>query len=345
MKKTISLIATLSLVLILGYIYMLLKDAGAFKEIHANSFPFCKKIDAIGAEDFAIVEGTEYIVVSSDPRSDNNYLQSGSLKVFSIAKDDLTFFLEVNFPKKFYPHGIDSRTINGVPFIFAINHPTATSTTIEIFNIDIKNKEIKFIKTLEDPEFIVGNDVSIINENEFLLTRDFATENHLLNSMTQYLRIPTGSVLHYDINAKKSKKVASFLFYANGIEFDSTTNTFFVSEMLGRRINSYLWENNNLEKIASLHLPHAIDNIKILKDKIIAAGHPKLLDLKKMRDDRSFKSPSVVLEIDKQLKNYKVIYENDGSEIASSSVALPFADKKILIGSVFDNYFLDCNMD
>ncbi|MCB0371228.1 MAG: hypothetical protein KDD45_17885, partial [Bdellovibrionales bacterium] len=76
----------------------------------------------------------------------------------------------------------------------------------------------------------------------------------------------------------------------------------------------------------------------------IAAGHPQLLSLKKMRDNHSKKSASVVLEIKKDFSLVKELYQNDGSEIASSSVAYRYGNK-ILIGSVFDNHVLVCNTD
>lgn len=343
MKKSIILI----FVIILGlgiYIFFLLKDAGQFKEIHAKSFPFCKSLNLMGAEDIAEVQDTEFLVISSDPRDYPPTNNNGLLKVYSKTKEDFTYFHPVNFPQNFFPHGIDIKKFANTYLLAVVNHPTADSTTVETFNIDLAHKEIRFLKTYTHPSFTTGNDITILSPHEFLMSEDFGSNNHLLNSLTQYLRIATGSILHFNMQTEQAQHLVSSLYYTNGIAFDESENTVYVSEMLGQKLTSFSWNGKELIKKKELTLPHAIDNITLYKDFLLLAGHPKLLELKKMRDDRSHKSPSVVLQVKKDFSEIQEIYENNGSEIASSSVAYRY-DNKYLIGSVFDNHVLLCTAD
>lgn len=343
MLKKISIFS--GVVFILGlYIFFLLKDAGSFKEIHNKSLPFCKSLPIYGAEDVAEIEDTEYLVFTSDPREYPRSKTTGILKVYSKTKEDFTYFQQVGFPDLFYPHGIDIKKFDSTYLIAVVNHPTLDSTTLETFNIDIAHREIRHLKTYENPNFTTGNDVAIISPTEVIISEDFFSNNHLFNSLTQYLRLSTGGMLHLNLQNNLAKKVGPSLFYGNGIIYDQKQKMIYVSEMLGRRILALQWTGEDLELKKTLVLPHAIDNLTFYADNIIAAGHPKLLSLKKMRDNRTEKSPSVVLQIKKDLTQIEEIYQNNGSELASSSVAIRF-DNKILIGSVFDNHVLACTTD
>lgn len=326
------------------YVYILLKDAGQFKQIHNKSFSFCKSITAVGAEDIADIEDTDFLVLTQDPREYPRTDSTGSLKVFSKSKEDFTYFQQLGFPKAFYPHGIDVKKFGNTYTIAVVNHPTVDSTTVETFNIDLTHKEIRHLKTYDNELFTTGNDITIISPTEALMSEDFGSNNHLFNSLTQYLRISTGSIVHLDLTTGKTKKVGPSLFYANGIIYDDKERMVYVSEMLGRKISAFSWKDEKLTLQRELKLEHAIDNISFDQQNIIATGHPKLLGLKKMRDDRLYKSPSVILQIKKDFSKTEEIYQNDGGELASSSVAFQFANR-ILIGSVFDSHVLLCTTD
>lgn len=341
-KKTI--IILFFFLFLATYIFFLLKDSGQFKEIHNKSFSFCKSFSAYGAEDIAEVEDTDYLILSLDSREYPRSGNTGSLKVFSKNKEDFTYFQQVGFPKDFYPHGIDIKKFNNTYFIAVVNHPTLDSTSIETFNIDLTHKEIRHLKTHSHPLFTTGNDIAILSPTEVLMTEDFGSNSHLLNTITQYLRISTGSIVHFDLATNEAKKVSPSLFYANGIVYDLNEKTVYVSEMLGRKLSAFLWDGQNLTLQRELKMPHAIDNLTLFKEDLLAAGHPQLLGLKKMRDDRLEKSSSVVLQIKKDFSKVQDLYENKGSELASSSVAFRFANK-ILIGSVFDTHVLLCTTD
>lgn len=333
------------LILILGiYIFFLLKDAGSFKEIHNKSLPFCKSLSAYGAEDIAEIEDTDYLVFTSDPREYPRSKATGSLKFYSKAKEDFTYFQQIGVPELFYPHGIDIKKFDNTYIAAVVNHPTLDSTTIETFNIDIIHKEIRHLKTYESSSFTTGNDVVLISPTEVIMTEDFGSNNHFFNSLTQYLRISTGGMLYLDLQSQQTKKVGPALFYGNGLIYDHNKKMIYVSEMLGRKILALQWNGQDLELKNEISLPHAIDNLTFQNDNILAAGHPKLLSLKKMRDNRTEKSASVVLQIKKDFTKMEELYQNNGSELASSSVAFRY-DNKILIGTVFDNHVLLCTTD
>jgi len=74
--------------------------------------------------------------------------------------------------------------------------------------------------------------------------------------------------------------------------------------------------------------------------------HPKLLTFVKYSKDPNALSPSQVIKVETQASGQyeiKKIYLNNGQPLSGSSVAAVFEDR-LLIGSVFDEQFLLCNL-
>lgn len=336
--KLYSFFVTFSLFLILAYVVELLLDAGAFKKIELIHFQQCRKSPLIyGPEDMALIQGTHWVIISSDARTPP---KKGDLLLYDYSQNEVISVNRNKFPKDFNPHGLDIIK-DGTNFLIAvINQVNEDHTQIEIFELNPQLRTLTRLRHIQNENLLAANDIVVISNNEFFYTRDSNTKDPHLLKVQQYLRQPTGSVWHYQ--NEKFKEVITGLFYANGIIFDLPTSTLYISEMLGRKINSYHWDHLKANVKNTIKVPHGIDNLTLKDNFIYGAGHPKLFDLKKMRDDRNFKSPSVILEIDKNLTNYKTIYEDNGDDIAASSVALQVSKNEILVGSVFDDHLLNC---
>ncbi len=338
-KKALG-IAALFVLLAACYASKLLWDSGAFKTINTIHFSECTSVSpAPGSEDIAILEGTPLVAVSIDKR-DEHHPEDGYILIYNTNERKLVSISETGIPKNFHPHGIDV-IANGANFtIAAISQNSPTETRVELLEYDPQAMILTWKKSITSPDLLAANDLVLLSENEFLYTRDFNTKDPFRTMLQQYGRQATGSIWHFK-NDSFSKK-ASNLFFGNGIVFDKANSIVYAAEMAGRKVHSYRWSDSNLIPLNEIDTPHAIDNITLSANSVIGAGHPKLLALKKMRDHRDFKAPSTVVEFSKDLKTYKVIYEDDGKQIAASSVALSISPSEILVGSVFDDHFLHC---
>jgi len=90
-----------------------------------------------------------------------------------------------------------------------------------------------------------------------------------------------------------------------------------------------------------------VDNIEIdQKGDLWVGPHPKLLTFVKYSKDPGALSPSQVIKVEKRASGpyeIKEIYLNNGQLMSGSSVAAVFEDT-LLIGSVFDERFLLCDL-
>lgn len=326
-----------------GYVLKLLYDAGSFKEIQSIPLKNCLTIPSIiGPEDMAAIPGTPLVLISSEAREEEKRTKAGDLYLYNTEKKQLVNLDKINFPKDFYPHGIDVIQKGQLSLIYVINQYDMTNTRIDVFQFNPSLNQIMFLKSIENQSLTAANDLAMIAEDQFYYTRDFHTKIPWKVTLLQYLRIPTGSVWLYDKGEFIS--LVSPLMYANGIAYHKKTNTLYLSEMMKKTIHSYAIQKNKLVHKASIKVSDAIDNITFYNNEIIAAGHPKLLALKNMRAERSDKSPSVVMRVNEELTSYDILYENNGQEIAATSVALRLSDSEILMGSVFDDHLLHCSL-
>ena len=79
---------------------------------------------------------------------------------------------------------------------------------------------------------------------------------------------------------------------------------------------------------------------------IRVAGHLKMLTFLKHAKMKLTMPPSQILQIVKDEKggySFKEIYLSLGDEISAASVASVYK-KRLLMGSVFEDFFLDCTM-
>ena len=114
----------------------------------------------------------------------------------------------------------------------------------------------------------------------------------------------------------------------------------------------YIYDRNpstheiSLKETIALHT--GLDNVELdVAGRLYIAAHPKLLTYVKHAKDAAYLSPSQVLRLQARSgSGYRVdeIYLDSGAEISGASVAA-VSGSRMLIGSVFDPKFLDCQLD
>jgi arylesterase/paraoxonase len=125
--------------------------------------------------------------------------------------------------------------------------------------------------------------------------------------------------------------------------------TVYVAATVGQKIYVYDRDRNtgDLSLRSTIDVGTGVDNIEIdLRGDLWVGSHPKLLTFVKYSKDPGVLSPSQVIKVEKKTPDQydvKEIYLNNGQPMSGSSVAAVFEDT-LLIGSVFDERFLLCNL-
>jgi arylesterase/paraoxonase len=330
------------------YIAHLLDDAGAFSTIvNHNLLGTCQKMgDIAGPEDIVKLPGTESVIISSDAR-DGQWAESGDLFIYDLRTQKLTpQNIKLKDGGPFHPHGIDVLHDALPVHVFAVNHRSAEETTIEVFQVSALGV-FENIRTIRDPHFINGNDLAVLSADQFYLTTDFSSREGFKRKAEQYLRRPSGYVSFFD--GQQAHVVVNNLFFANGIALTEDRKTLFAVETLGHKLHIFDVQPSTGEISLKRVLPldFAADNITLDGSDVLFAVHPKILKLKAASLNHAVHSPSRVMQLTNLQDAVPAMNElliDDGTLLSSSSVALRISVRRVLVGSVFDNHFLDCKI-
>ena len=129
----------------------------------------------------------------------------------------------------------------------------------------------------------------------------------------------------------------------------SNGQTVYVAAIVGQKIYVYDRDRNtgDLFLRSTIKAGTGVDNIEIdQRGDLWIGSHPKLLTYVKYSKDPKVLSPSQVIKVTiKESGQYtiKEIYLNNGKPLSGSSVAAVY-ENTLLIGSVFDEHFLLCNL-
>ena len=243
--------------------------------------------------------------------------------------------------KPFHPHGIslwsDSQ---GPDLLFAVNHETNQLHTIEVF--EVSDAGLKLVDTLRDPLLVSPNDVVAVGRNELYVTNDHGRNRGPGQLVDDFLRRERAQVVH--VRDKRFRVLADDLAYANGINARADGTAIYVSEITPRRLRVYARapQTGDLTLSRSIELTFAPDNIELEQDgSLYVAGHPKQLTFIRHVLDPHVPSPSEVVRLQLEPQRAERIYLDPGTQLSASSVAAPLPGH-LLIGSVFADYFLDC---
>jgi arylesterase / paraoxonase len=352
MKKwKVTLILTgLVVILLAGFGVKTFYNAGEFREVSPHFQGQCQTVSGVlSSEDITIHPRTGMAFISSDDRRPWFHGHPG--KQGAIIGYDLKdrnkgpVNLTQDFSREFHPHGIGLFIgPDGQTRLFVVNH-TQKGHFVEIF--DYEPGRLTHRESIHSPLMHSPNDVLPVGPRSFYVTNDHGYTSSWGKKMEEFLQLFQSYVLYYD--GRGFRKVAENLAYANGINASLDGKTIYVAETVGRRINIYDrdMENGSLRLKSRIDLGTAPDNIEPdEKGALWIGAHPKLLTFVKYSKDPAVPSPSQVLKVTPEKNgNPKIeeIYLNSGRPLSGSSAAAVFG-KTLLIGSVFDDRFLVCQM-
>lgn len=327
-------------VLVLG----LMANAGQFKELEPIAAGDCVPVfGAVGAEDLTVDRERRVALISSSDR------RSGELggAIYSYSLDERPGRL-VNLTSDFEgdldPHGISLFQGGGASVLSVVNH-SGGGHSIELF--DWMGGSLIHTETLVSDLLVSPNDVVAVGPRELYVTNDHGPAG-LARWFEDYFRLRRANVVYFD--GDEFSVAAGGISYANGINASSDGREVYVASTSRGEIHLFVRDTSTgrLEPNGVIEVGTGVDNIEIDRHGMLWVGaHPKLLSFLAHARDEDKLSPSQVVWIDPNELTHPPIrdaYLDLGEEISGSSVATVWGSR-LLIGSVFEEYFLDCERD
>ncbi len=351
MKRPLTLIIALVSTFIIIQIYWGIERSGIFYAIEPHFSGQCEAVSGVtGAEDITIDQTEQYAYISADDRRATmaNKPVTGGIYGFDLSNPKARpILLTKGFSEDFHPHGISLyQGDHGEKSLFVVNHLNNGLQQVEIFDISTVNI-LTHRASITYPELTTPNDLVAVGPSQFYATNDHGyPHTSSMQVVEEYLGLPLSTISFFD--GTKGKIVASNLSYANGITISADLKTVYVAEILSRQISVYTRDisNNELTKQSEIDINTGGDNLEWDDAGNLWVGaHPKLLDFVAHAKDPAKDSPSQVLKITVNTDQPKVseIYLSTGNDISASTVAA-VSGKTLLIGSVFEDKILKCEL-
>lgn len=348
-KKTIAVVLVVLIICVIWFLN-LLWSAGQFKTIVPHFAGTCKQVYGIvGAEDITIhpKTGIAYISVCDRRAVNAGKPGNGAIYAYNLNSDNPVLFnLTPNADKDFQPHGISLYVDgHGTDFLFAINHAGGTHT-IEVY--ELVGVLLYHTRTISDPMLVSPNDLVAVGPDRFYVSNDHHYPSGIARVMEDYLKLRKSNVVYYD--GARFSEAADRIGFANGINVSKDGKTLYVCAVTERSLHIYDRDpsSGRLNLRETLALNTGPDNIDIdASGGLWIGAHPKLLDFIAHAADPSKLSPSQILHLTPTPTggfDVKEVYLNKGEELSAASVAA-VRGHRLLIGSVFEPKFLDCQMD
>ncbi|MBN2159234.1 MAG: hypothetical protein JW807_07550 [Spirochaetes bacterium] len=346
MQKKIIITVCLVLAGIAALGLITLKDAGEFKKLAPHSSCTCVKVhNVLGAEDIAIDPSTGTAFISSHDRRaylNEGKLFQGALFGYELAGRPRLRNLTAGLKMPFHPHGISFyRAPDGRRLLFVINHVSPLHT-VEIFEYD--NGALAHRETVTDPLMISPNDITAVGPRLFYFTNDHGSGSGFAKKMEEFLRLPRSNIVYYD--GAGARVVAGGLAYANGIWAGAAGKLLYASTTTGKKF--YVFRRGTsgaLTLLRAIDIGTAGDNIDVdARGTIRVTCHPKMLTFLRHAADEANRAPSQILEVRGSPEDgysFTETYLDGGTEISAASVAAGYREH-LLIGSVFEPFFLHC---
>jgi arylesterase/paraoxonase len=350
MRRLIGIVLLILVVAVSVWAVRLLWLAGTFRSIDPHFAGECHLVGGpIGPEDITIHPRTGIAYVSA---SDRRAIQAGNAAPGAIWAYDLNAAQPVpvnltpNADARFQPHGISIWAGgDGRDALFVVNHPvngdTEAAHSIEIF--DLTDGGILHRATLTDPLLVMPNDLVAVGLDRFYVTNTHANPPGRMQTMETYLQMKGAQVLFYGPGG--FRPAIQELVLPNGINVSPDGRTLYVASTTGRALRVYDRDPGSEALVFRREVPlgSGPDNIEIDENGNLWIGaHPKLLRIEAHRDDARTLSPSQVLRVTPD-GAVDEIFLDDGNQLSGSSVAA-VRGRRLLIGEIFDDGFLDCTM-
>ena len=288
---------------------------------------------APGPEDIVFDQSNNRILVSCDERRDGQP-PHGEIQQLNYTTNVSSTLPLVNLPAiPFHPHGFDLQTVNGINYLYVINHYRDVAHTNSVLQFRINLSDLEFVREYKNSLLISPNDLTVLPNGSFYFSNDKNSSNIL-----ELLTNPNaGSVAFCDGN-DTWKKVDSGIGFPNGLYNES--NKLYLATSRNHALFTYDIQSDGLllnrSKLSSVN---GMDNIMVNGDELIIAVHPDEIKFALLSYFPETLSPSKTYSINKKTGAAKPIFYDDGSIISGSSTALVIGND-LYLSQVFEGFVL-----
>jgi arylesterase/paraoxonase len=324
--------------------------AGSFRRINSQFAGSCHLVRGpVGPEDITIHSRTGVAYVSATDRRAvlAGHPVAGAIYAYDLNASPPTLVnLTPKADARFQPHGISLWAgADGRDVLFVVNHPAGGDLpylhNIEIF--DVTDAGLVHRATLTDPLLVMPNDLVAVGVDRFYVTNTHKNPPGSMQTIETYLQLSGAQVLFYGPGG--FRPAITNLMLPNGINVSPNGQTLYVASTTGREVRFYDRDPiaETLAFRQAIPLGSGADNIEIdERGNLWIGSHPKLLRIEAHGKDPKTLSPSQVLRVTPDGKVDEVFLD-DGATLSTSTVGA-VRGRRLLIGNVFDDGFLDCEM-
>lgn len=353
MPKKTSIAVGVPVLLLSVFLFDTIRDAGAFRDIKPHFDGTCSVVEGVvGAEDITIDQSSGFAYISAHDRRlwQQDRTVGGAIYLYRPSSLSAPLAMPHNMKGELFPHGISLwKNPDGPDRLFVINHPVALSDgqvriSSQVVIFDIIGGTLKHVRTLETRQPYSLNDVAAVDADSFYASIDRGSLTPLGRALESYGRLRRGGIAYGD--ATGIRKAVSGLIYPNGVQLSADGRTLYVAETTGERLLAYARdpETGALTLERETEIDSGLDNLEWdANGNLWVGAHPRAIDFPAHSGDAEARSPSQILKVGAVDGDLVVdeIYLNDGNPLSGSSVGALYKDR-LLIGSVFEPFILDC---
>ncbi len=356
-------------------------------EIVQRTTTACHHVSLVDQESGTVVRGTEDLVGGSDfffvstydrwkaesaVREYRSQIPGGALYLLPVSQELFSTnqisvsALPVSEDLDLRPHGIDFLSAEeGGGSLAVINrryiarkdpasHGWQVETTLELFHVE--GHALVHRETIRSELICRANDISALNANEFLLTRDHGACKGSGVMLENTFGLKKGKVVHVstDPNDEGNTSVtiiADGLGYPNGVAIDHARGYAHVSATREQAIYSYavkdLLDQESAEPLSRMGLPASPDNLTLLPNgNLLVAAHPSPLRIGLYRNRwlGVTTAPSQIFSVDPANKKISQLFDDSSGELLSAATSALIIENHLIAGSVADEGLLVCRL-
>ncbi|CAI9561735.1 unnamed protein product [Staurois parvus] len=330
--------------------------ANLFREIEPVELPNCHLLDGIeyGSEDIEILpNGLAFISSGLKYPGMFSFAPSrpGEIFLVDLNEENLrpsTLRISRGFDiSTFSPHGlsiyIDEN--DDTVYLFVVNHPHISKSTVEIFKFSEDENVLVHLKTIKHASLYNVNDIVAVGPESFYATNDHYFTDFTLRFVEMLLGLRWTNVVYY--SPSDVREVATGFHYANGIAMSNNRRFIYVADLSDKTINVLEKHANwTLSSVKVLQLEALVDNLSVdpVTGDIWTGAHPNGLKLLKYNAENPPGAEVIrVQNIHSDNPIVTTIYANDGSVLQASTCASVW-EKNLLVGTIFHKA-LHCKLE
>ncbi len=294
---------------------------------------YSKITTAPGPEDIVLDKTNNRILISCDERREGKPLH-GEIQQINIETNECKILPLVNLPSiPFHPHGFDLQEVNGIEYLYIINHYRDSTNTSSVLQFKINAANLEFVNEYKNSLLISPNDLTVLSNGSFYFSNDRNSPDIL-----ELLTNPNAGSVGYCDGNDSWKKADSAIGFPNGLYNEN--NKLYLATSRNHALFTYDIENDGmLSNKSTLSTINGMDNILVNGDELIIAVHPDEVKFALLSFLPKTLSPSKTYSINKQTGKTKAIFYDDGALISGSSTALVVGNN-LYLSQVFDGFVL-----